>query len=225
MIAMVPSASAQPGPPNVIGQQAAGLAEKTGIGLATSTGGAALGVGSATVTGALATGLETAGIGAALFFGTEMVTDLFKCGTIGQRGCQKRDDTKTQITGISAMKRVMYAVEIGQATVQQAAALIQSISQQVYAAYENKASGNHFGMDVRGSDAGIPDNSLSALYMLGQQTSLAAMTQAFIAYLPTLAAAHANGTAPVPQAYVPLAVAGGAGASAGNYDPIHLVLQ
>jgi|GEM_PF-6792231 len=219
-ITVAPQQTAAGGPPNVLGQQAVGLAEKTGLGLGTAAGGAAFT--GASVTGALATGLETAGIGAAVFFGAEAVTDLFKCGTIGQRGCQKRSDAKTQITGIEAMKRVMYAVETGQATVAQAASVIQSIANQIYAAYENKASGNTFGMDVRGTDAGIPTSSLSAAFMLGQQTSLTSMTQAFIGYLPTLAAAYASGVTVAAQTNAPL-LRLGAGMPL-PYDPLQAVL-
>lgn len=222
---LVPSQSTAPGPANVIGNQAEGLALNSGVGIGAAGAQAAI-TGIGTVAGALSTAALTAGIGAAVFFGAEAVSDIFKCGTIGQRGCQKRSDASDQIAGIEAMKRAMYAVETGQASASAAAAQISSIANQIYRAYENKASGNSFTMDVQGSDAGIPNNSLSGQFMLRQKTSLKGMTQSFIAYLPTLAAAAAG--SPVasqqPIQLLPAALGGGVDGAPPLYDSLQVMV-
>lgn len=176
--------------PNLAAQQAGSIAINTGVGAATAAGSAA--VAGTAVGAAVTSSLLTAGIGAAAVFGVEGLVNLFSCGTLGKIGCQKRHDEATQEAGLKAMRRAMYAVETGQSTITDAANVITATAQQVQAAYQRKASGDNVGVDIDGTAAGIPANSLSGQYLFNTAYPLATITAKFIAFLPVLAAKYAG---------------------------------
>lgn len=66
------------------------------------------------------------------------VINLFKCGTVGQVGCQKRDDATVDLQGRAAMRQLLYQVETGQISAADAQAQMQQIAAAMQQSYHRQ---------------------------------------------------------------------------------------
>lgn len=153
------------------------------------------------------------------------VINLFKCGTIGQVGCQKRTDASVDENGRAAMRQVLYLVETGQLSQDAADAQMQQIAsamQQSYVRQENwnARTGPDYSCGAwlsQGPGCGqqvcpgtnIPPSSFAASFNCGTQyPSFAANIQALMNAVGQ-AAAMAPKAAAAAQPPAPVSVAPG----------------
>lgn len=142
----------------------------------------------------------SAGIGAAIGIGE----DLLSCGTIGQRGCQKRSDAALQLAGMAQIRQIAYQAETGQLDPQTAIAQIGQVGQAVENGYEDKASGNVIKQMGCAANSNVPASSRSAQLLCNVDTSLTDYVQQFQA----LVASFGNRAAAVPAIYTTAAAPG-----------------
>lgn len=156
-------------------------------------------------TGALAlTNPISAGVGAAIGIGE----NLLSCGTIGQRGCQKRSDAALQLAGMAQIRQIAYQAETGQLDPQTAIAQIGQVGQAVENGYENKASGNVIKQMGCAANSNVPAASKSAQLLCNVDTSLTDYVQQFQA----LVASFGSRAAAVPATYTTAAAPGSSAA-------------